>query len=206
MYVFCPYILRINVDLTTKVSKSGDTINGNLTVKGYLTSQQDSAACILLDMNGDTERRRAWIGMANGGTFYIYDNTKNRAIIEYPLAYNIPVFHGMIGAEPLTVVSATASIDNLVYWAYKFGNWVYVNIRCRFTDSFPAQTPLFWIKDSNGNDVLPTIDRTNSSYSQLLYGTKEPATLRYQDGRCIMFNYAITSGENVQVCGMFMVD
>lgn len=70
---------QINSDLTGKVSKSGDTMSGNLTLQGLNKSFNWQ------DMNGNNLRRHVWAGFANsGGDFYLWDATNRKEILGAP--------------------------------------------------------------------------------------------------------------------------
>ena len=171
---------------------------------GALTIQKDSPNLVARDMNGSTERRKVWFGVANSGNFYIYDNTKNRAIIDYKLADTIPTFNGKLGAEKLTVTFGASSYTNKIYWAYKFGNWVYVNIRLTSPNAYGANQPIAKLTDGSGNVVVPLVDNSNTSQTQLLGGTNYPAVQANSNGFNIVTLGAISAGQNVQIYGIFM--
>ncbi len=173
---------------------------------GDTTTYKDNPMYIVENVLNNAVNRRVWFGCANGGNFYIYDNTKNRAIIEYPLSSGVPIFHGIIGAEKLTVVYGSTAATNKAYWAYKFGNWVYINLRGTWPSAISAGQGLFKLLDSSGNVILPIMDNGNGSYSQLLSGTYYPRTARNSNGFNIGVDGTAPANSNVQIWGMFMCE
>lgn len=191
-------INEINTSLSNKVAKAGDTMTGGLTIE----SANPGFCCD--DMNGNTLRRRVWFGMANSsGDFYIYDNTDNRSII-HSIKNGKTNFYGQLYAEKLTVTFAAGAATNKTYWAYKFGNWVYINIRCTWPNAITSGLGLFKLTDSSGNIIKPLVSDTGSAYSQLLNGTYYPRTGNNSNGFNICVDGTASAGSNVQVWGLFM--
>ena len=81
-------------------------MTGVLTLGG---ENKQNLSIMLLDYNGTTQRHRMWMGYANGsGTFYLYDNTTNKALIQQPTS-GIAVFNGKFDQETSgTAIDTTA--------------------------------------------------------------------------------------------------
>ena len=173
---------------------------------GDLTIQKANAGFAWKDMNGNTERRRVFVGMANsGGNFYIYDNTNGKDIIISTLAGE-SIFNGRLadgaGYEKLNVAYGMTAATDKKYWAYRIGNLVYVNIRCKLTSDQPANFPLAKLTRSDGTVIKPIIDNSNVSFAQVLGGNG--ATTNASNGFNIIVTSALASGSGVNVFGVFM--
>ena len=175
---------------------------------GDLTIQKANASLAWRDMNGNTERRRIWEGFANSnGNFYLYDGTKNSAIISAPLN-GIPQFNGELKAEKLNVTFAAGATTNKAYWAYKLGNLVFVNIRFTHPNSFSGSLGLVKLTDSQGNIIKPSVDNQGLSASQLIGGTYSPSVNNNSSGFNLTANAGSTTvpaNSNIQFYGVFMV-
>lgn len=72
-------VKNLNTGVGTKVSKSGDTMSGNLNIQGLNKSLNWK------DMNGNNLRRHVWAGFANSaGDFYLWDTTNRKEILSAP--------------------------------------------------------------------------------------------------------------------------
>ena len=183
--------------LSTKVSKSGDTMSG------YLNLQGTNLSIIWNDMNGNTLRRQVWAGTANSnGNFYLYDGTKNSPIISAPLN-GIPQFNGELKAEKLTATLVNGS-TSMNYHAYKFGNWVYVNIRFTYPNASTGALGLVKLTDSSGNIIQSITPNSGTDATQLLSGTYYPCVKNNSNGFNITTLGAFPAGANIQIYGIFM--
>lgn len=176
---------------------------------GNLAIQKTNAVTSWIDMNGNTERRRVWAGTANSnGDFFLYDGTKNRHIIHAPLN-GIPQFSGELRAEKLTVTFAAGATTNKIYWAYKLGNLVFVNIRFTHPNSFSGSLGLVKLTDSEGNIIKPSKDNQGLSSSQLISGTYNPSVNNNSNGFNLTANAGSTTvpaNSGIQFYGIFMCE
>ncbi len=98
-------INTLNTGLSDKVSKAGDTMAGNLTVKS------SNPSLTFIDMNGSTERHKVFAGFANsGGDFYIWDNTQNKAVLVSKA--NSEIYVNGMKIEPMTYTAGNIPNDN----------------------------------------------------------------------------------------------
>ena len=103
---------------------------------GVLTDKCDGAKVIMQDMNGSSERRKVWVGMANSGNFYIYDSTNNKAIVDCPangssVAVNgtsIPSNATLITTSKLKTADITCSFYNDA-WSQSFVGKYWSSVR-----------------------------------------------------------------------------
>ena len=188
---------QINSDLTNKVSKTGDTMTGNLTI------QKANAATTWIDMNGNVQRRKVWEGFANStGEFFLYDATLNRHILRSGVngdinigstASKTDVYSSDLNYSDKNIVHAI----NKVIGAYGTSNNVIVLGTGNSTWGNSILAPynefigiLFANRYATGDSFMALISRTNEiiGVSQIV-NTNNHFTLNYNNQGTLSLTY-----------------